>query len=375
MASIRKRFEKESIMMKIRNGLIGLIVAAVLAGIVVSCGGGGGYGGGSGNPMTGYTVGGTLSGATGSVVLKLNGGSDMTMANGPFTFATRVDYLNTYNVQVVDAIDRCTVTNGAATMGTTNVTNVAVTCGAQGMEKVIRSALINGAQAGTMATGTGAGGVVVDPTTKEITGGITFTGLTDVPTGAHIHRANTSIAIALVLAADNATATLPAGATPASGPVLSDADYAELLAGTLYFNVHTAANPGGEIRGQINIQDGVTTGLAALDGTQEGNASAAVGRGTIMFDSATRNILICYATHNVVGTTVAHIHTGAPGVSGPPDVVALRQGTNVYYAPTTPSPVTLTSTNVTNMSAGNTYFNVHSGTFPNGEIRGQIAVQ
>ena len=129
------------------------------------------------------------------------------------------------------------------------------------------------------------------------------------------------------------------------------------------------------IRGQINIQDGVTTGLAALDGTQEGNASAAVGRGTIMFDSATRNILICYATHNVVGTTVAHIHTGAPGVSGPPDVVALRQGTNVYYAPTTPSPVTLTSTNVTNMSAGNTYFNVHSGTFPNGEIRGQIAVQ
>jgi hypothetical protein len=369
-------------MTNVRNILIGLLVSALLTGIIVSCGGGGGgYGGGGGGGggygggMAGYTVGGTLSGATGNVVLKLNGGSDMTMPNGPFTFATTVDYLITYNVQVIDASDRCTVTNGAGRMGTANVTNVTVTCGVQGTQKVIRSALLNGAQAGTMATGTGAGGVVVDPTTKEITGGITFAGLTGVRTGAHIHRADGSIAIALVLAADNATATVPAGATPGTGPVLSAADYAELLAGTLYFNVHTAANPGGEIRGQINIQGGVTTGLAALDGAQEGNMSTAVGRGTIVFDSATRNILICYATHNVVNTNVAHIHTGAPGVSGPPDVVTLTQGANVYYAPTTPYPVTLTTLNVTDMNAGNTYFNVHSGTFPNGEIRGQIAVQ
>ena len=102
-----------------------------------------------------YTVGGTLSSATGTVVLKLNGGSDLSMSNGPFTFATTLPYLATYNVQVVDANDRCTVTNGAGTILTTNVTNVAVTCGAQGTQKVIRSALLNGAQAGTMATGTG----------------------------------------------------------------------------------------------------------------------------------------------------------------------------------------------------------------------------
>src|SRR6267378_3301542 len=238
-------------MMNVRNILIRPVVSALLAGIVVSCGGGGGggYGGGGGGMSSAptYSVSGALSGATGTVVLKLNGGSDMTMANGLFTFATTLPYLATYNVQVVDANDRCTVTNGAGTMGTTNVTNVAVACGAQGTQKVIRSALLNGAQAGTMATGTGAGGVVVDPTTKEITGGITFAGLTGVRTGAHIHRADASIAIALVLAADNATATVPAGATSGTGPVLSNADYAELLAGTLYFNVHTMANGGGEI--------------------------------------------------------------------------------------------------------------------------------
>jgi len=246
---------------------------------------------------------------------------------------------------------------------------------------VIRSASLTGAQEvpPTGATGTGRGAVVVNPTTMEITGGITFTGLTGAPTGAHIHRLNTTIVVGLVQAADNATATVPAGT------VLSAADYSELLAGYLYFNVHTAANSGGEIRGQITGTTGVTAGLATLNGSQESstNVSTATGRGTIVFDSTTRDILICYVTHNVTNTTVAHIHTGAPGMSGPADVVTLTQGTNVYYAPTTPSPVTLTPTNVTNMTAGNTYFNVHSSnnlcppaaSCAAGEIRGQIAIQ
>lgn len=219
-----------------------------------------------------------------------------------------------------------------------------------------------------MATGTGRGAVVVNPTTLEITGGITFTGLTGAPTGAHIHRADTNIAIGLVQAADNATATVPANT------VLSSADYAELLAGTLYFNVHTAANGNGEIRGQITGTTGVTAGLATLNGAQEtpSNASAATGRGTIVFDSTTRAILICYDTHNVAGANASHIHTGAPGVAGPADVVVLTAGTNVYTAPV---PTTLTAQQVTDLSAGNTYFNVHSATYAGGEIRGQIAVQ
>ena len=360
-------------MMDVRNILIGLVVSALLAGIVVSCGGSSGYGGSGGTSMYTYTVGGTLSGATGSVVLKLNGGSDMTKSNGSFTFATMVANGSTYNVQVVDASDRCTVTNGAGMMGMTNIMNVAVVCAAQGNETVIRSALLNGAQAGTMATGIGVGGVVVNPTTKEITGGVTFTGLTGAPTFAHIHRADTNIVVALVLAADNATGTVVAGTTPATGPILSGPDYAELLAGTLYFNVHTTMNSGGEIRGQINIQVGVTAGLAPLNGAQEGTTSTATGQGTIVFDSTTRDILICYVTHNVSGANAAHIHTGALGVSGPANVVTLTAGTNVYTAP---SPTTLTTQNVTDLDADNTYFNIHSpAPYTNGEIRGQIVVE
>jgi hypothetical protein len=44
--------------------------------------------------------------------------------------------------------------------------------------------------------------------------------------------------------------------SPAASPVkgsatLSEAQAADLMAGKYYFNVHTAANPGGEIRGQV----------------------------------------------------------------------------------------------------------------------------
>ena len=244
---------------------------------------------------------------------------------------------------------------------------------------VIRSASLNGAQAGTTATGTGRGAVVVNPTTMEITGGTTFTGLTAAPTAAHIHRLSGTPFLPLNLAADNATATVPAGT------VLSSADYAELLAGYLYFNVHTPASPNGEIRGQITGTTGVTAGLATLNGAQENstNVSTATGRGTIVFDLTTpHEILIGYVTHNVTGTTTnAHIHTGAPGVSGAANVLQLFQETNLWRAPTPPAG--LSDQAVTDMTAGNTYFNVHSSnnlcppaaSCAAGEIRGQIAIQ
>jgi len=133
-------------MMKIRDVLIGFVVSAAVVGIAVSCGGGGGSSGPSG-PAT-YTVSGALSGATGTIVLKLNGASDISMANGPFTFTTMLASGATYNVQAVDASDRCTVTGGAGTMTAANVTNVAVTCAAPAGEPVDRRTLGIGIQRG-----------------------------------------------------------------------------------------------------------------------------------------------------------------------------------------------------------------------------------
>ena len=339
-----------------------LIAATALAGLA-ACGGGGD------SPAPTYTVGGTVAGSAGNVVLQINGGGDVTLgAPGSFNFASGLAVGAAYAV-TVNAAQNCAVANGTGTVGATNITNVTVTC-----TTVVRSATLSGAQQSpaNASTATGRGAVIVNPTTREITGGITFAGLT--PTAFHIHQApignptaNGPVIVGLVAAPGGGGATVP------GGTVLTEAQYVALLAGELYFNVHTAAFPGGEIRGQINVRGGVTAGLATLNTAQEvpTNASTATGRGTIVFDTATRTILVAYATHNVTGASAAHIHTAAVGMNGPVSV-ALSAGTNVFVAP---NPTTLTAQNATDVNAGNTYFNVHSPTYAGGEIRGQIAIQ
>ena len=78
-----------------------------------------------------YSVGGTVSGLTGTAVLQDNGGNDLSVsANGPFTFSTGLAAGSAYNVTVKTSPSgqTCSVANGTGTIGSANVTNVAVTC-------------------------------------------------------------------------------------------------------------------------------------------------------------------------------------------------------------------------------------------------------
>ena len=78
-----------------------------------------------------FTVGGTVSGLSGTVVLQDNGGDNLSVtANGSFTFATSLASGAAYSVTVKTnpSGQTCTVTNGSGTMGSANVTNVAVSC-------------------------------------------------------------------------------------------------------------------------------------------------------------------------------------------------------------------------------------------------------
>ncbi len=76
-----------------------------------------------------YTVGGTLSGLTGTVVLQVNGADNLSLSgNGAFTFDTSIADGATYAVTVLTqpAGQTCTVTNGSGTLGGAAITNVAV---------------------------------------------------------------------------------------------------------------------------------------------------------------------------------------------------------------------------------------------------------
>ena len=95
----------------------------------------------------------------------------------------------------------------------------------------------------TSATGTAA--VNVDTATKKLSWTVTYTGLTAA--AAHIHcgaaaGANAGVAV-------NFGTNL---ASPIQGSgEMTDAQLADLEAGNCYVNIHTAANKGGEIRGQL----------------------------------------------------------------------------------------------------------------------------
>jgi len=79
-----------------------------------------------------------------------------------------------------------------------------------------------------------------------IQGKVTTTGIAG--TAAHIHDGargkNGPVAIPLAKTADNEWSVPP-------GTKLTDAQFKSYQQGTLYVNVHSAANPGGEIRGQL----------------------------------------------------------------------------------------------------------------------------
>ena len=99
----------------------------------------------------------------------------------------------------------------------------------------------------TTSMGTGTVDATYDTVTKKITFTVTYSGLTGPATAAHFHNPAT--------VTENAPATVPlsgALASPIKGEAtLTDAQAADLAAGKMYFNIHTAANPGGEIRGQV----------------------------------------------------------------------------------------------------------------------------
>lgn len=115
-------------------------------------------------------------------------------------------------------------------------------------------------------------GIFFDDSTNTITvnvgwgSGNGFTDLTGSVSGVHIHNSGSSSPDtgtaaflrngSVVVNFPNLPASYSVNISGSSGfvtgsSVLSGANVASLFAGQLYFNVHTSANPGGEIRGNL----------------------------------------------------------------------------------------------------------------------------
>jgi hypothetical protein len=100
----------------------------------------------------------------------------------------------------------------------------------------------------TDSKGTGKFDATFDTQSKVLNYTLTFDGLTGPATAAHIHGPATR--------KQSAGVVVPLGGKSPTSPVtgtatLTDDQVKMLQSAKMYVNVHTAANPGGEIRGQV----------------------------------------------------------------------------------------------------------------------------
>ncbi len=101
------------------------------------------------------------------------------------------------------------------------------------------------------ATATGFAEASYDDVTRTLTWHVTYEGLTGPLVAAHIHGpAEPGSNAGIIFEFD------PIEISPIDGSAtLTEQQAADLLAGLLYVNLHTAAHPGGEIRGNLTVND------------------------------------------------------------------------------------------------------------------------
>lgn len=106
----------------------------------------------------------------------------------------------------------------------------------------------------------------------------------------------------------------------------------------------------------------------ALSGAQEVPAVTTTATGTFNGTyNKTTKVLTYTITHNVQGANAGHFHKGASGTTGP----VVVPFSNVA-SPITGSTPALSADQEADLLAGNWYANIHSPTYPGGEIRGQV---
>lgn len=218
------------------------------------------------------------------------------------------------------------------------------------------------------SAGTASVDLTANLATGDLQGTVTVSGI--APTAAHIHDAfaghNGPVFVDLEQdAGDPSVFTVPAGTT------LDTAGVDRLLAGALYVNVHSAANPGGELRGQILSEDLVLrfSDLTGRSSVPEVDTIAS-GRAAATLNVVTGALVVQARAENLDDATQAHVHDAYAGATGPV-AVGLEQDPMDLGRWFVEDGV-LNTEGLAAFAAGRLYVNVHSPANPGGEIRGQI---
>ncbi|MGA9364627.1 MAG: CHRD domain-containing protein [Bacteroidota bacterium] len=248
------------------------------------------------------------------------------------------------------------------------------------------TASLSGAQENPAVTtgASGTGSFSLNSQRTELQYNITYIGMSGTLTGGHFHTGitgvNGPVVRGITANGDPASATISGtwrttDATQPFTPALAES----LLTGKLYVNFHTAANPGGENRGQINLSTGVGY-IARLNGAQENPpvSTTASGAGSIVLDASRTSVKYDVTYIGLSGTlTGGHFHTGAVGRNGAVvrNIVTVGDPASATIGgtwATSDATQPLTAALVDSLIAGKIYVNFHTAANAGGEIRGQV---
>lgn len=152
----------------------------------------------------------------------------------------------------------------AVLMATIVVGATALACGSDDTTTLPTSVTfgttLNGAGENPANNAPGVGTVTIVKSAGTYTYTIVFSGMTGPVTGAHIHGpaaagANANVIVPFSTAGAGTSGTLSGTFTSTNTPTISNDSLDVLMrTGNAYVNLHTAANPAGEIRGQLAQQ-------------------------------------------------------------------------------------------------------------------------
>ena len=216
----------------------------------------------------------------------------------------------------------------------------------------------------------GLGSFVLSKHQQKLAFHVVFDGLSSAITGAHLHRE---------AAGQNGPVILDLGPFMNGNVISGSADptayLSALLADSIYINVHTVNNPGGEIRGQLRMQPYLHYD-AKMDTAQEtGAVTGANGFGvsTLRFNYTLDTAWYDAQVTGLSGAIQAsHFHKAGVDVSGPVLVGIPNGNINGNMISGMITGTDLTDSFKRFLLEGNIYINVHTATNPAGEIRGQV---
>jgi hypothetical protein len=225
-------------------------------------------------------------------------------------------------------------------------------------------------------TATGKTFMVFDSETSQLHYRITVDDIEGI-TMAHIHEGAAGVngGVVFTLFPNGGSSFSPS--EPISGTLtLNETQVGALMGGNYYVNVHTTAYPAGEVRGQIAPYSpgAFHTSLTGQEETPPVTTSA-TGSAVFNINMAANTLDYQVYVRDIISITAAHLHPGWPGESGPAEITLYSPSDPHSFDSDNPLMGTLPFEDpqqVLNLISGYYYLNIHTQTYPAGEIRGQV---